>query len=120
MATFNSQPYQYGEFISQYPVDLIGKSLLYKQEKYDVNRQKLQDFYNRMNMTDFYKKEDREYFQQRLSVLSEEVNKAGAGDLSIAANLDGITGHLSQATDERVIKGYLGPQKIRQYQQEWE
>jgi hypothetical protein len=120
MATFNSQPYQYGEYISQYPVELIGKSLLYKQEKYDVNRQKLQDFYNRMNMTDFYKKEDREYFQQRLSVLSEEVNKAGAGDLSIAANLDGVTGHLSQATDERVINGYLGTQQIRQYQQEFE
>jgi len=120
MATFNSRPYQYGEYISQYPVELIGKSLLYKQEKYDANRQKLQDFYNRMNMTDFYKKEDREYFQQRLSVLSEEVNKAGAGDLSIAANLDGVTGHLSQATDERVINGYLGTQQIRQYQQEFE
>jgi hypothetical protein len=120
MATFNSQPYQYGEYISQYPVELIGKSLLYKQEKYDANRQKLQDFYNRMNMTDFYKAEDREYFQQRLSVLSEEVNKAGAGDLSIAANLDGVTGHLSQATDERVINGYTGTQQIRQYQQEFE
>jgi hypothetical protein len=120
MATFNSRPYQYGEYVSKYPVELIGKSLLYKQEKYDANRQKLQDFYNRMNMTDFYKAEDREYFQERLNVLSEEVNKAGAGDLSIAANLDGVTGHLSQATDERVINGYLGTQQIRQYQQEFE
>lgn len=104
-------------FKSSWDNELLGKALLYKQEKYDKNREELQNFYNNISGIDLAKAEDREYFDERLKKLKKEVQLAGMGDLSRPGVKEHIESFIGQAADDKVVNGYYGTitgQRIKQ------
>jgi hypothetical protein len=109
MATAYTQPTQYKPYLKQWNTDLLAKALAYKQGSYDINREKVQQFYNQLSTLELAKEEDREYLENNLKILNQQVQEAGGlGDLSVAGSFDALASYYSQATDEKVENGYYG------------
>ena len=109
MATAYTQPTQYKAPIKQWDTDLIGKALAYKQQTYDINKEKVQQFYNQLTIVELAKGGDREHLESRLNLLNQQVTQAGGmGDLSQSGAFDAISSYYGQAIDEKVENGYYG------------
>lgn len=119
MASAYSQPAQYAKISSGWNNELIDKGMAYKQQSYDQNFAKLQNFYNNYSDLDLLKDEDREYFQDRLQTLKSQVDKYGTGDLSVAGTAEQLASYIGQAQDEKVENGYAGTLMVRNYMSEW-
>jgi hypothetical protein len=120
MASAYSTPIQYKPYESNVDVQFITQALAYKQQKYDANYDKLQNFYQNMANVDFVKEEDRQAFFNKLNNLRDDVDKFGMGDLSQTGVSENIMSHIGQAADEKTLNGYYGTLAIRKIQKEAE
>lgn len=110
--------YSKSGFVSGFNNDLIGKALLYKQEKYDKSREELQGFVNDLSGIDLAKPEDRRYFEDKLKILQTEVNRVGMGDLSRTGVKEHLESYIGQAADDKVLNGYSSTIQVNRYVQE--
>lgn len=108
MASAYSQPIQYKGYEQQWNVDLMAKALEFKQNKYDVNRERINQLSGKINSIPLTADADKKYLQQRINSLYGEVQKYGMGDLSQAGVADNIMAHIGQAVDEKVYNAYEG------------
>lgn len=118
MASGYSQPHDFGQYVSQLPLDTIEKGLAYKQGKYDRNRAKLQSFFNNFSSLDIIKDADREYFMKNLEFLRNEVEKFGMQDLSQNGVTEQIAQYVGHAGDEKVAKAVAGTRAYRKINSE--
>lgn len=116
MATAYTAPIQYKGYEDQWDEQLLANALSYKQDKYDVNKEKLQSWYNDFATIELAKAEDQQYFSDRLNQVKNQVNKQGLGDLSMGG--DNIAAYISQAADGKVENGYYGTLAGRKIQNE--
>lgn len=101
--------------------ELLGRALMYKQEKYDEGYDKLQTYYQNVLSIDLAREQDREYFHERLKRLQNEVVQVGMGDLGRPGVAENIASHIAQAADDKVLNGYIGTlagQKIKSQAQQ--
>ncbi len=117
MATAYTAPTTYKGYEDQWDEELLATALTYKQQKYDVNKAKIQNWFNDFATLDLVKEEDRARFAERISQVKEQVNRQGMGDLSLGA--DHIATYISQAADKGIENGYYGTLRYRQYENEW-
>lgn len=118
MATAFSQPTQFTPYVENWDKDLVQKALMYKQGKYDLNRQKIQSTINSAISLDLAKDEDADYLYGKLKETLDVVNQYGSGDLSLDSRTDYLQGHISSVADDNVMNGYLGTLKLRNIQKE--
>lgn len=119
MANAYSTPIQYKPYESEWDSQLLATALTYKQQTYDANRQKVQNYLNEFSQIDLVKAEDQEHFYNNLKMLKEEVDGYGMGDLSQSGVADKLAAHIGQAADEKVVNGYAGTLQYRNYQNQW-
>lgn len=112
MASAYTNPTTYEEQKSWWSPELLkltDRMLSYKQEKYDVNKAKADQFYNQLETVELRKEGDREYLENNLKMLNQQVIEAGGlGDLSVTGSFDALAGYYGQALDEKVTNGYYG------------
>lgn len=119
MATAYSAPRQYSGYLKEWNTELLSTALNAKQQKYDAGREQAQAAYDNLLNIDLAKTEDKEYLQNKVSVLKAEVDRVGMGDLSIAGNVSNLTSYLGNAVDDKVLNGYAGTQAYRDYEAKW-
>ena len=108
MASPYSQPTQFTPYQELVDKNLLSKALAYRQEKYDFNRDKVQEAVQKISSLDFAKSQDEEYFYNRLQNIENAINQYGSGDLSLDSRSDYLTGFIGQSVDDRVMNGYMG------------
>lgn len=116
MATAYTAPTTYKGYEDQWDEELLATALTYKQQKYDVNKAKIQNWFNDFATLDLVKEEDRARFAERIAQVKEQVNRQGMGDLSLGA--DHIATYISQAADKGIENGYYGTLAGRKIQKE--
>lgn len=118
MATAFSQPRQFTPYVENWDKDLLLKTLTYKQENYDLNRQKIQNTINNALSIDLARDVDADYLYGRLQEINNVISQYGAGDLSDLGRTNYLQGFISSAADDKVMNGYLGTLKVRNIQKE--
>jgi hypothetical protein len=116
MSNYHSIIHNYGQPQSTFDANLAVQALSYKQGKYDANAAKIQEALNTYGNIELAREEDREYLYQRLNSLVNNIKGLKGADLASSNVTSQITGHISKALDERVIKQYGNTQKIKNFQ----
>lgn len=119
MASPFSKPIEYAPYVDQVDKDLLVKAVTYKQGKFDLNRSRLQAQLNAASQIPLDKKQDREYFNERMTALVNTINLHGAGDISADTRADYISGYIAEAADDKVANGYASTMYKRNYDAEW-
>ena len=119
MASPFSRPIEYAPYVQQVDKELFAKAVTYKQGKFDLNRSKLQAQLDAAAQIPLDKKEDREYFNERMTALVNTVNLHGAGDISSDTRADYLSGYIAEAADDNVATGYASTMAKRNYDAEW-
>lgn len=120
MASAYSTPQVYSEYVPQLPMETIMKGLQYKQQKYDANRERVQNFLNVFSSIELAKGEDQEHFYNNLQQLKGNIDKMGMGDLSIDGSVEKIAQYIGYAADDDVIRGIAGTKVKNKIEEEAE
>lgn len=118
MASAYSTPHVYKDYVPQIPLQVIQQGLQYKQEKYDANREKVQNYLTSLFNMDIAKEEDQEYFYNRLKTLKSNIDRVGMGDLSLNGVAEQIAQYVGTAVDDNVVRGIAGTKVLRKIQKE--
>jgi len=113
MASAYSILRNYGDYIQPYDLGLVQQGLQYKQGKYDVNRLKVDQQIEQFANLDLIKGVDKQYLNDRLSELVNQVNQYGTMDLSENGITKNIGNHIKQALDTTVMNAYVSSNEIR-------
>lgn len=114
MASAYGHRREYRGFVAPFDVDLASKVATYKQQVSNHNRDKIQALIDQYGSMDLVKDVDKEYFYDRLSKVTEFVNKNGTMDLSSDGVQRAIENNVRQAVDDNVLKAYSMSQLYRQ------
>lgn len=98
--------------------DFTLKALMFKQQKYDANQAKVQSVIEQYKSLQLARGVDRDYLNQRIKALVDNVNSFGAQDFSSNAVTNSIQYHIGQALDENVMTAMQETAKITAYQAE--
>ena len=120
MASAFSTPRQYAPYQEQFNKELLAKALQYKQGKYDLNKEKIQQTVQNITGLDLMRPQDAEYLNNKLQNVLNVVNQYGVGDLSLDSNTDYIKSSIANIADDKVMAGYLGTMSVRNIQKEAE
>lgn len=96
--------------------DFTLKALMFKQQKYDANQAKVQSIVENYKSLQLARGVDREYLNERLKYLVDNVNQSGAQDYSSNAVTQSIQYHIGQVVDENVMTAVQETAKIKAYQ----
>jgi hypothetical protein len=112
--------HNYGEPTYSPDFNLISTALNFKQQKLDVNRQKLQSIYDQFSSLDVYREDHKEYVNSRLKQVLD-INKSYHNmDLSDSNFASVVAGNVMQVADD-VVKGAIADTRIiRKEDAEWE
>lgn len=107
----------YGEYVSPYNIDLIAQGMEYLQGKVDTNRQVINDYVDQIVNSDIVKPQDREYLQNRLNGIINDVNDSfRRSNLSSDGVARSIQSRLGEAVDTRVMNAIAGTREFRNLQ----
>lgn len=111
----------YGKYVSPYNMDVMMKGMGYMQQKIDTNRQAINEYADYIINSDIIKPQDREYLQNRLNGLIQDVNnvyrKSNLASDGIARS---IQARLGEALDTRVLNAIAGTREYRSFSQKIE
>lgn len=111
----------YGKYVSPYNMDVMMQGMGYMQQKIDTNRQAINEYADYIINSDIIKPQDREYLQNRLNGLIQDVNnvyrKSNLASDGIARN---IQARLGEALDTRVLNAIAGTREYRSFSQKIE
>lgn len=105
----------YGKYVSPYNMDVMMQGMGYMQQKIDTNRQAINEYADYIINSDIAKPQDREYLQNRLNGLIQDVNnvyrKSNLASDGIARS---IQARLGEALDTRVLNAIAGTREFRE------
>lgn len=111
----------YGKYVSPYNIDVMMQGMGYMQQKIDTNRQAINEYADYIINSDIIKPQDREYLQNRLNGLIQDVNnvyrKSNLASDGIARS---IQARLGEALDTRVLNAIAGTREYRSFSQKIE
>ena len=111
----------YGKYVSPYNMDVMMQGMGYMQQKIDTNRQAINEYADYIINSDIIKPQDREYLQNRLNGLIQDVNnvyrKSNLASDGIARS---IQARLGEALDTRVLNAIAGTREIRSFSEKME
>lgn len=111
----------YGKYVSPYNMDVMMQGMGYMQQKIDTNRQAINEYADYIINSDIIKPQDREYLQNRLNGLIQDVNnvyrKSNLASDGIARS---IQARLGEALDTRVLNAIAGTREYRSFSQKIE
>lgn len=111
----------YGKYVSPYNIDVMMQGMGYMQQKIDTNRQAINEYADYIINSDIIKPQDREYLQNRLSGLIQDVNnvyrKSNLASNGVARS---IQARLGEALDTRVLNAIAGTREIRSFSEKME
>ena len=111
----------YGKYVSPYNMDVMMQGMGYMQQKIDTNRQAINEYVDYIINSDIIKPQDREYLQNRLNGLIQDVNneyrKSNLASDGIARS---IQARLGEALDTRVLNAIAGTREIRSFSEKME
>lgn len=111
----------YGKYVSPYNIDVMMQGMGYMQQKIDTNRQAINEYADYIINSDIIKPQDREYLQNRLNGLIQDVNnvyrKSNLASDGIARS---IQARLGEALDTRVLNAIAGTREIRTFSEKME
>jgi hypothetical protein len=111
----------YGKYVSPYNMDVMMQGMGYMQQKIDTNRQAINEYADYIINSDIIKPQDREYLQNRLNGLIQDVNnvyrKSNLASDGIARS---IQARLGEALDTRVLNAIAGTREIRTFSEKME
>ena len=120
MANAYSQVHNYGDPVANPNTDLIGEALLYKQKKYDHNKQRLQSLYDEVSSLTVAKDVDREYAEERLNQVKDIADKyVRTGDLSHDGVVQSIMSNIDQFVDDRIVNAAVSTRRIKAEDAVW-
>lgn len=100
-------------YVAPFSLDVAQKSLIYKQNQYDQGVAQTQATLDKLGSVEVYADSDKEYLKNKMSYLTENVNKLSGMDFGDRNVLSQI-GQLSQVIsgDERIINAVSDTAKI--------
>lgn len=111
----------YGKYVSPYNMDVMMQGMGHMQQKIDTNRQAINEYADYIINSDIIKPQDREYLQNRLNGLIQDVNnvyrKSNLASDGIARS---IQARLGEALDTRVLNAIAGTREYRSFSQKIE
>ena len=111
----------YGKYVSPYNMDVMMQGMGYMQQKIDINRRAINEYADYIINSDIIKPQDREYLQNRLNGLIQDVNnvyrKSNLASDGIARS---IQARLGEALDTRVLNAIAGTREIRSFSEKME
>lgn len=111
----------YGKYVSPYNMDVMMQGMEYMQQKIDTNRQAINEYADYIINSDIIKPQDREYLQNKLNGLIQDVNnvyrKSNLASDGIARS---IQSRLGEALDTRVLNAIAGTREIRNFSEKME
>lgn len=111
----------YGKYVSPYNMDVMMQGMGHMQQKIDTNRQAINEYADYIINSDIIKPQDREYLQNRLNGLIQDVNnvyrKSNLASDGIARS---IQARLGEALDTRVLNAIAGTREIRSFSEKME
>lgn len=111
----------YGKYVSPYNMDVMMQGMGYMQQKIDTNRQAINEYADYIINSDIIKPQDREYLQNKLNGLIQDVNnvyrKSNLASDGIARS---IQARLGEALDTRVLNAIAGTREIRSFSEKME
>lgn len=120
MASAYSILHNYDQPVYTPDFGLVAKSLEYKQNKLDTNRQKLQTLYDQYSMLDIYRGVDKDYADDRLTQVKNILDKHTSGDLSSDSLTRSLATNMDQFLDEKVINSVVSTKIFKSEMSEWE
>lgn len=115
MAGYTSTERKYGEYIQPFNIDLIAKSLSYKQGKYEEADAKIRQSINEIGSLDIVKEQDKSYLLSRLTSMVGNVNNVGTLDLADSGVVKNLDNYISQSIDDKVMNAYHSTKQIRSF-----
>lgn len=82
MATYLSQPFQGSQYASGVPLDLVMRVGATKQSRTDQRRGEIQGYIDRLGNSQFYNDNDRQYVDQRLGEMVNNINSLSGDNLT--------------------------------------
>lgn len=111
----------YGKYVSPYNMDVMMQGMGYMQQKIDTNRQAINEYADYIINSDIIKPQDREYLQNRLNGLIQDVNNAyRKSNLASDGIARSIQARLGEALDTRVLNAIAGTREIRAFSEKME
>lgn len=111
----------YGKYVSPYNMDVMMQGMGYMQQKIDTNRQAINEYADYIINSDIIKPQDREYLQNRLNGLIQDVNNVyRKSNLASDGISRSIQARLGEALDTRVLNAISGTREIRAFSEKME
>ena len=111
----------YGKYVSPYNMDVMMQGMGYMQQKIDTNRQAINEYADYIINSDIIKPQDREYLQNRLNGLIQDVNNVyRKSNLASDGISRSIQARLGEALDTRVLNAIAGTREIRAFSEKME
>ena len=115
MAGYTSTERKYGEYIQPFNIDLIAKSLSYKEGKYEEADAKIRQSINEIGSLDILKEQDKSYLLSRLTSMVGNVNNVGTLDLADSGVVKNLDNYISQSIDDKVMNAYHSTKQVRAF-----
>ena len=105
----------YGKYVSPYNMDVMMQGMGYMQEKVDTNRQAINEYADYIINSDIAKPQDREYLQNKLNGLIQDVNNVyRKSNLASDGIARAIQSRLGEALDTRTLNAIAGTREFRE------
>lgn len=108
----------YNQFIPPVNLELMAQAMTLKQQNYDQGYQMIQSTIDFTKNIDLVKTEDKQYLNERITKLTNDLNSLGGVDLSSKGVQSAYKKYLNQALDDNVMNGIVSTQKYRSFQAE--
>lgn len=115
--SYVSQVYRSDPYVLPLDLNLLGRVLSVKQERFDRNAQSIQQGINQLGNTDILKSQDKEYLNGKINKLVADMNNFGGVDLSdmnISNQLSSMGSDIYN--DPAVINAISGTKSVRALQ----
>lgn len=108
----------YNQFRPPVNLELMAQAMQVKQQKYDQGYQMVQSVIDFTKNIDLVKSEDRQYLDERITKLTNDLNSLNGADLGNKGVQSAYKKYLNQALDENVINGIISTKTYRNFQAE--
>lgn len=119
MSSSYSQIHNFDQPLYTPNTELIQTALSYKQQKLDLNREKLQNLRDQFGALDVAKDQDKEYLESRLQQVTDLTNQYANMDLSDEGLSRSLQANLSQVIDDNVKNAVLSTKLRKAELAEW-
>lgn len=101
------------DYIPPQDLNFLNQAMAFKQQRFDANAARIQGEIDAFKNLDVMKAEDKEYINNRLTALVEEVNSYAAGDLSSDNVTRNISHHIRQTLDPKAINAITSTNRAK-------